>query len=52
MYISLLKIEFIMKKSILLFLLITLFVNSLEAQNLITNGDFETSGGFTSNYNL
>ncbi len=26
--------------------------NYINAQNLITNGDFETSGGFTSNYNL
>ena len=41
-----------MKKCTLLFVIITLFANSLVAQNLITNGNFETSGGFTSNYNL
>lgn len=29
-----------------------LFAGSVSAQNLITNGNFETSGGFTSNYNL
>lgn len=27
-------------------------IQSASAQNLIVNGDFETSGGFTSNYNL
>lgn len=40
------------KFAFIIFSLLLLFVESVSAQNLITNGNFETSGGFTSNYNL
>jgi len=41
-----------MRKITLFLLLIVLSISNLHSQNLITNGDFETSGGYTSNYNL
>ncbi|MEO0037240.1 MAG: hypothetical protein RIQ59_451, partial [Bacteroidota bacterium] len=52
MYISVLKIDSQMRKNLLFTLLILLFFSTLTAQNLLSNGDFESGGvgvGFTVN---